>query len=209
VRALDGVDLDVSAGDLIVLRGTSGAGKSTLLHVAGGLDRPDAGRVRAGDVDVYGLRSSARARWRRRHVGLVFQFFNLVPTLDAVRNVALPLLFDGVAPRAAYAAATDLLWRVGLGDRQRHLPSELSGGQMQRVAVARALVHDPAVVLADEPTGNLDSRSSADVLTLLEDVARAGTAVVLATHERAAVTGIDLWLEDGRLTAAEPVVVAT
>ncbi|MBF6216089.1 ABC transporter ATP-binding protein [Nocardia puris] len=201
VRALAEVDFAVGPGEFVVVTGPSGAGKSTLLHVAAGLEPPDAGRVLFGDEDIAALRPNRRAAFRRRHLGFVYQSFNLVPTLSAVHNVSLPLLLDGVPARIADARATALLERVGLGDRTGHLPAELSGGQMQRVSVARALVAEPAVLLADEPTGNLDTRSSESVLTLLRDVAdEQGTAVVMVTHDAAAVEygTRQLVLVDGR-----------
>lgn len=178
------VDLTLHAGEFVVVTGPSGAGKSTLLHVAGGLDAPDSGTVAVNGHDVWSMRTGARAAFRRRNLGFVFQFFNLVPTLSAVENVSLPLVLDGVRARSADERAAELLCRVGLGDRAGHLPAELSGGQMQRVAVARALVARPAIVLADEPTGNLDSHSSTEVLELLRTLSEEdGTAVVLVTHD--------------------------
>ncbi|WP_421845100.1 ABC transporter ATP-binding protein [Mycobacterium sp.] len=188
VHALDDFDLDLQAGDFVVVTGPSGSGKSTLLHIAGGLDKPDSGTVSANGQDLWAMRRSSRTAFRRRHLGFVFQFFNLVPMLSAVENVSLPLVLDGVPAKAADARAAELLERVGLGERLRHRPGELSGGQMQRVAVARALVARPCVVLADEPTGNLDSHSSAEVLTLLRQLASEdGAAVVMVTHDRSTV----------------------
>jgi ABC-type lipoprotein export system ATPase subunit len=184
-----------------VVTGPSGAGKSTLLHVAGGLDAPDTGLVSVNGQDVWSMSAGARAAFRRRNLGFVFQFFNLVPMLTAVQNVSLPLVLDGVPARSADARAEELLERVGLGDRAGHLPAELSGGQMQRVAVARALVARPSIVLADEPTGNLDSHSSAEVLDLLRSLSdEDGAAVVLVTHDQAAVRygSRKLHLVDGR-----------
>ena len=206
LRVLDGFDFALRTGEFVVVTGPSGAGKSTLLHVAGGLDAPDSGEVMIGERDLWAMKAGARAAFRRRHLGFVFQFFNLVPMLTAVENVSLPLVIDGVPARAADARAADLLERVGLGDRNAHRPAELSGGQMQRVAVARALVARPAVVLADEPTGNLDSHSSAEVLELLRSLAdEDGTAVVMVTHDPAAVRygTRELHLVDGRARAAD------
>ena len=160
VKVLVDFDFTLDAGEFVVVTGPSGAGKSTLLHVAGGLDAPDRGTVEAAGQDMWAMSAGARAAFRRRNLGFVFQFFNLVPTLTAVENVSLPLVLDGMAARAADARAAELLHRVGLGDRLGHRPAELSGGQMQRVAVARALVARPSIILADEPTGNLDSHSS-------------------------------------------------
>lgn len=207
VNVLVDVDFTLNAGEFVVVTGPSGAGKSTLLHVAGGLDKPDTGTVAVAGRDVWATSSGARAAFRRRSLGFVFQFFNLVPMLTAVQNVSLPLVLDGMSARAADTRAAELLDRVGLGDRARHLPAELSGGQMQRVAVARALVARPDMVLADEPTGNLDSHSSTEVLGLLRSLAdEDGTAVVMVTHDQGAARygSRELHLIDGR-ACAEPV----
>lgn len=205
VRVLVDFDLALYPGEFVVVTGPSGAGKSTLLHIAGGLDAPDCGSVMVGDQDLWAMKGGARAAFRRRRLGFVFQFFNLVPMLTAVENVSLPLVVDGMSARAADARASGLLERVGLGDRAGHRPAELSGGQMQRVAVARALVARPAVVLADEPTGNLDSHSSAEVLDLLRSLTdEDGTAVVMVTHDPAAAQygTRELRLVDGCARAA-------
>ena len=203
VVALDGVDLSVTAGELVALVGPSGSGKSTLLHLAGGLDVPDAGTVRVGDRDLATLSVADRARVRRREVGLVFQFFHLLPTLSVAENVELPLLLDKRRRRSE--RVRELLDRVGVSHRADHLPGELSGGEMQRAAIARALVAEPALLLADEPTGNLDSATGAGVLSLLtEVVAEAGTALMMVTHDEAAaaLAGRVLRLRDGRLATA-------
>ncbi len=210
VEALVDFDFSLEAGEFVVVTGPSGAGKSTLLHIAGGLDAPDAGRVAVAGQDVWTMRAGARAAFRRRNLGFVFQFFNLVPTLTAVENVSLPLVLDGMAARSADARAEELLKRVGLGDRARHRPAELSGGQMQRVAVARALAARPSIILADEPTGNLDSHSSTEVLGLLRSLSdEEGAAVVVVTHDEHAVGygSRELHLVDGRAhsAAATPV----
>ncbi|OBF21719.1 macrolide ABC transporter ATP-binding protein [Mycobacterium sp. ACS4331] len=187
LQVLAGFDFAVEAGEFVVVTGPSGSGKSTLLHVAGGLDEPDRGTVAVAGRDVWSMNAGARAAFRRRRLGFVFQFFNLVPMLTAVENVSLPLVLDGVRARVADARAEALLRRVGLGDRLRHRPAELSGGQLQRIAMARALVAGPSVVLADEPTGNLDSRSSTEVLDLLRSlVDEDAVAVVMVTHDPAA-----------------------
>jgi ABC-type lipoprotein export system ATPase subunit len=187
VRVLAEFDFALDAGEFVVVTGPSGAGKSTLLHVAGGLDTPEGGTVSVAGQDVSAMSAGQRAAFRRRNLGFVFQFYNLVPMLSAVENVSLPLVLDGRAPRSADARALELLQRVGLGDRAGHRPAELSGGQMQRVAVARALVARPLLILADEPTGNLDSHSSIEVLDLLRSLSdEEGTAVVLVTHDQAA-----------------------
>jgi ABC-type lipoprotein export system ATPase subunit len=197
-------DFTLDAGEFVVVTGPSGAGKSTLLHVAGGLDAPDSGTVAVAGQDVWAMSTGARAAFRRRNLGFVFQFFNLVPTLTAVENVSLPLVLDGMPARSADARAAELLERVGLGDRGRHRPAELSGGQMQRVAVARALVARPGIILADEPTGNLDSHSSTEVLDVLRSLAdEDGAAVVMVTHdpEAARYGSRVLHLVDGRASA--------
>ena len=201
VRVLADVDVTVNDGEFVVVTGPSGAGKSTLLHIAGGLEAPDRGTVSLAGHDVWTMSAGERAAFRRRNLGFVFQFFNLVPTLTEVENVSLPLVLDGVAARSADRRATELLERVGLADRAAHRPAELSGGQMQRIAVARALVARPAIVLADEPTGNLDSESSTDVLDLLRLLSdEHGTAVVMVTHDPAAAHygSRELHLVDGQ-----------
>jgi ABC-type lipoprotein export system ATPase subunit len=197
-------DFTLDAGEFVVVTGPSGAGNSTLLHVAGGLDAPDSGTVAVAGQDVWAMSTGARAAFRRRNLGFVFQFFNLVPMLTAVENVSLPLVLDGMPARSADARAAELLERVGLGDRGRHRPAELSGGQMQRVAVARALVARPGIILADEPTGNLDSHSSTEVLDVLRSLAdEDGAAVVMVTHdpEAARYGSRVLHLVDGRASA--------
>jgi ABC-type lipoprotein export system ATPase subunit len=207
VRVLVDFDFTLDAGEFVVVTGPSGAGKSTLLHIAGGLDAPDTGTVAVAGQDVWAMSTGARAAFRRRSLGFVFQFFNLVPMLTAVENVSLPLVLDGMPTRSADARAEELLDRVGLGDRARHRPAELSGGQMQRVAVARALAARPSIILADEPTGNLDSRSSTDVLDLLRSLSdEDGTAVVVVTHDQATAGygSRELQLVDGRAHAVAP-----
>jgi ABC-type lipoprotein export system ATPase subunit len=206
VNVLVDFDLTLEAGEFVVITGPSGAGKSTLLHIAGGLDAPDSGTVAVNGRDVWSMSAGPRAAFRRRNLGFVFQFFNLVPMLTAVENVSLPLVLDGMRARTADARAEALLERVGLGDRARHRPAELSGGQMQRVAVARALVARPSIVLADEPTGNLDSHSSTEVLDLLRSLSdEDGAAVVMVTHDRAAASygSREIHLVDGRAYAVD------
>lgn len=201
MRVLVDFDFTLDAGEFVVVTGPSGAGKSTLLHVAGGLDAPDTGTVAVAGRDIWAMSSRARAAFRRRNLGFVFQFFNLVPMLTAVENVSLPLVLDGIPARPADARAEELLDRVGLADRARHRPAELSGGQMQRVAVARALVARPSIILADEPTGNLDSHSSTEILDLLRSLSdEDGAAVVMVTHDQAAARygSRELHLVDGR-----------
>ena len=209
VVALGGVDLTVEAGELVALVGPSGSGKSTLLHLAGGLDVPDAGQVLVGGRDLAGLSITERARARRREIGFVFQFFHLLPTLTVAENVELPLLLDRQRGRGPRVEA--LLARVGIDHRARHLPGELSGGEMQRAAIARSLVARPELLLADEPTGNLDSATGSEVLKLLaEVVAEAGTAMVMVTHDEGAAALADrvLHLRDGQLTDATAATAA-
>ena len=189
VRAVDGVDLDVDLGESLAVMGPSGCGKSTLLHLLGGLDRPTGGEVLLGRRRIDHLGEKALARMRRTAVGFVFQAFHLMDELTAVENVELPALLDGRSPRAARRRGLELLERVGLADRAGFLPSALSGGQRQRVAIARALSSEPLVVFADEPTGNLDSAATIDVLRLFEDLHQAGQTLIVVTHdERIAAT---------------------
>src|ERR1700683_2846995 len=183
VRAVDGVDLEVERGETVAIMGPSGCGKSTLLYLLRGLDRPTSGEIWLDGQDVTRLSERALARLRRDAIGFVFQAFQLMDELTAVENVELPALLAGRSPRAARQRATELLDRVGLTDRARFLPTQLSGGQRQRVAVARALVAEPLVVLADEPTGNLDSASTRDVLRLFDQLHAAGQTLVIVTHD--------------------------
>ncbi|MGP3920529.1 ABC transporter ATP-binding protein [Nonomuraea sp. 10N515B] len=189
VRAVDEVDLEVPQGQTLAVMGPSGCGKSTLLHLLGGLERPTGGQVWVAGRRIDTLSERALARLRRRSVGFIFQAFHLVEELSAAENVELPALLAGRSRRQARRRASLLLERVGLADRARHLPSQLSGGQRQRVAIARALVNDPLVVLADEPTGNLDTAATLDVLRIFEDLRSAGQTLVIVTHdERVAAT---------------------
>src|SRR5580693_4704526 len=183
VRAVDEVDLEVAPGETVAIMGPSGCGKSTLLYLLGGLDRPTAGEIQLDGQDLGRLSERGLARLRRRAIGFVFQAFHLMDELTAVENAELPALLAGRSPRTARRRAEELLERVGLANRARFLPTQLSGGQRQRVAVARALVADPLVVLADEPTGNLDSASTRDVLQLFDQLHRAGQTLVIVTHD--------------------------
>lgn len=203
VNAVNDVDLSIEPGEFVSVVGPSGSGKSTLLHLAGGLDRPDSGQVYVDGQDVASLSAAALARLRRRQVGFVFQFFHLIPNLTVSENVALPLLLDGT--RDGNGRVDELIARVGLTARARHLPGELSGGEMQRAAIARALVNQPRLILADEPTGNLDQATGAEILAVLEDqVAHAGAALLMVTHDKAAAGRADRTMNvvDGRLTTA-------
>ena len=183
--ALKDVDLTIEAGEFVAVVGKSGSGKSTLLNMVGGIDRPTSGSVRVGGTAVQEMSENALSIWRGRHVGLVFQFFQLLPTLTVAENVMLPMDFCRTfPPRERRTRALLLLDRVGVADQADKLPSSLSGGQQQRAAIARALANDPRVVLADEPTGNLDSTTAREVLALFRGLASAGTTVVIATHER-------------------------
>ncbi|MFI0357176.1 ABC transporter ATP-binding protein [Actinomadura sp. 9N407] len=189
VRAVDGVDLDVPTGQMLAVMGPSGCGKSTLLHLMGGLERPTYGEVRLAGRRIDNVSERGLARMRRRAVGFVFQAFHLVEELSAAENVELPALLAGSSPRAARRRAAHLLEQFGLADRARHLPWKLSGGQRQRVAIARAMANEPLVLLADEPTGNLDTAATLDVLRLFEDLRSAGQTLVVVTHdERVAAT---------------------
>jgi ABC-type lipoprotein export system ATPase subunit len=183
VRAVDGVDIDVAPGETVAVMGPSGCGKSTLLHLLGGLDRPSAGELWLAGRRIDQMGERGMAALRRDTVGFVFQAFHLMDELTAAENVELPVLLAGRSPRSARRRAAELLKLVGLADRARHLPSQLSGGQRQRVAIARALANRPQVVLADEPTGNLDSEATLDVLRLFESLHEAGQTLVIVTHD--------------------------
>ena len=200
VKALDGVDLTVAEGEFVSVVGTSGSGKSTLLHMLGGLDRPTGGTVQINGKDIFSMKDDELTIFRRRNIGFVFQSYNLVPVLNVWENIVLPVQLDGNAVDTAY---TDkIIETLGLEEKRKSLPNQLSGGQQQRVAIARALAAKPAILLADEPTGNLDSKTSLDVLGLLKVSGdRFGQTVVMITHneEYAQMAGRTVRIEDGRI----------
>jgi putative ABC transport system ATP-binding protein len=202
VTALNNISLDIESGEFLTLMGPSGSGKSTLLHIIAGIDRPTNGECRVQDIDVTRLNESQLADWRNQNVGFVFQTFNLIPVLTAYENVELPLLLTRLGRKQRRQQVETALELVGLADRARHLPRQLSGGQEQRVAIARALVTDPSLIVADEPTGNLDSQSAHDVLSVLQSLRKdAGKTVIMVTHDpKAAAFGSrTIHLEKGEL----------
>ncbi|MDQ1709726.1 MAG: putative transport system ATP-binding protein, partial [Frankiaceae bacterium] len=204
VEAVRGVSLGIDEGEYVAIMGPSGSGKSTLMHLLGCLDRPTSGTYLLAGSDVSQMSEAELAQVRNERIGFVFQQFNLLPSMTACRNVELPLCYAGVGKSARRERALEALRRVGLEDRVLHRPGELSGGQQQRVAIARALVTDPALILADEPTGNLDSASAADVLALFDELRIAGRTIVLITHEPevAAAAQRTLHIRDGKLAEA-------
>jgi putative ABC transport system ATP-binding protein len=209
VRALDGVSLDVSRGEFVAIMGPSGSGKSTLMNLLGCLDRATSGSYVLDGIEVASLDADARAEIRNAKIGFVFQSFNLLPRTSALENVELPLLYGqgALGPRERLERARRMLRLVGLAERETHQPSQLSGGQQQRVAIARALVTEPAIVLADEPTGNLDSRTSVEVLAILQALNDGGTTILLITHELdvAAHARRVVHMRDGRVVRDDPV----
>ena len=212
VHALDGVNVSIEEGGFVTVMGPSGSGKSTLLYLLGGLDRPTAGGIRVRGQELTTLDENGLAAYRQREVGFVFQSFNLVPTMTALENVAFPMMFARVAPARRRERAHHLLAEVGLADRTDHRPTELSGGQQQRVAIARAMANDPAIILADEPTGNLDSRTGAEVMEVLARLnVEEGRTMVIVSHDPAVASFADrrIHLLDGRIVnGAQPQVAA-
>ncbi len=205
VHALAGIDLHIQRGDYAAIMGSSGSGKSTLMNILGCLDTPTSGSYQLNGTAVEQLDDDALAAIRNREIGFVFQNFNLLPRTTALDNVALPLLYRGLRPAEREAQAAAALARVGLAHRVEHLPNELSGGQTQRVAIARALVTSPSLLLADEPTGNLDSVTSEEIMALFDELSASGTTIILVTHESAVADHAHrrIWLRDGRIIADE------
>lgn len=206
LHALDGIDLHIAQGEFVAIMGPSGSGKSTLLNVLGGLDRPDSGRYRLAQDEISALDDDAASDVRNRRIGFVFQSFHLLPRLTVLENVLLPQRYARTADPQAPARARTLLERIGLGQRLDHLPGQLSGGQSQRAAIARALLNQPALLLADEPTGNLDSGSAAEVMALLLELHAGGQTLVLVTHDPAIASRAQrtIHLRDGRIAAGRP-----
>ncbi len=204
VKALDGVSFSVNKGEFVAIVGPSGSGKSTLLHIIGGVDRPTAGRVFIDDTDIYKLNDTKLAIFRRRQVGLIYQFYNLIPILNVEENITLPLLLDGRKIEREYL--DEILTTLDLKDRLHHLPNELSGGQQQRVSIGRALINRPALVLADEPTGNLDSKNSKEIVDLLKlSNKRYNQTIIIITHNHQIALQADriITLRDGRIAKDE------
>lgn len=201
VDALKDVSFEVGKGEFVAIVGPSGSGKSTLLHILGGVDVPTSGQVRIAGTDICGLNESKLAIFRRRHIGLIYQFYNLIPILNVEENLTLPILLDGKKPDRKLLE--DLVEKLGLGERLGHLPNQLSGGQQQRVSIGRALMNNPALLLADEPTGNLDSANSKEIISLLRKFNREnGQTVIIITHDERIALSADrvITVEDGRIT---------
>jgi len=203
VRALDGVDLEIPPNSFTVVMGPSGSGKTTLLYLVGGLDRPTGGNIEVDGRRLDEMDENKLALFRRQTVGFIFQSFNLIQSMTAEENVGFPMQFAGIAPRERVKHSRELLDQVGLGDRRRHHPDELSGGQQQRVAIARALVNNPTLILADEPTGNLDTASGASIMQLLSDLHKSGRTVLVVTHDPRMVrfSTHELFLLDGKVVS--------
>ncbi|GHV44427.1 ABC transporter ATP-binding protein [Clostridia bacterium] len=200
VKAVDNISFEIEKGEFVAIIGASGSGKSTLLHLMGGVDKPTSGKVRIDGTDIYSLHESELAIFRRRHIGLIYQFYNLLPTLTVTENIQLPRLLDG--RKADKEKLAGIIKTTGLEHRVNHLPNQLSGGQQQRVSIGRALINDPAIILADEPTGNLDSKSSLEIMELLKfSNKRFNQTLILITHDEKVALQADrvITIEDGRL----------
>ena len=200
VRALNGIDLRVAEGEFVAIMGPSGRGKSTLMHIIGCLDSPTEGEYRLDSIEVSGMAKNELALIRNRKIGFVFQSFNLLPHLNLLKNVELPLMYAGLAQKKRTEKAREIIANVGLSERWRHKPAELPGGQRQRAALARAIVNDPAILLADEPTGNLDSQAGGDILEIFSQLHRSGRTVIIVTHDQAVAGRADriIRLMDGK-----------
>lgn len=211
VRALDALSIDIARGEFLAVMGPSGSGKSTLMHLLGCLDTPTAGRLLFDGADVSGFDRDGLAATRNLKIGFVFQSFNLLPRLTALQNVELPLIYSQIAPRARRDRASDMLNLVGLSDRAYHRPTQLSGGQQQRVAIARALVNDPVLILADEPTGALDTRTGIEIMALFQQLNARGMTIVLVTHDHDVAQHASriLRMRDGRVSQDERVALPT
>jgi len=212
IRPLDGLDLDVARGEFMALMGPSGSGKTTLLNLIAGIDTPSRGSLVVDGVDLATLGRNGLAAWRSRHVGYIFQLYNLVPVLTAEENVELPLLLHGLTRRERRARVVAALDRVGIGDRRDHFPRQLSGGQEQRVAIARAIVTEPTILVADEPTGDLDKRAAGEVMALLDELnCELGKTIIMVTHDPATAASVrrTLHLDKGRLVERGVVEVAS
>ncbi len=206
VRALDNVSFTIKDGEFVAIIGPSGSGKSTLLHILGGVDRPSSGKVFVDDIDVYSQKEDALAIFRRREVGLIYQFYNLIPVMDVIENITLPVLMDG--KKVNKERLRELIQLLGLKGREKHLPNQLSGGQQQRVSIGRALMNNPAIMLADEPTGNLDSKNSQEIMELLKvSNKKYHQTLIVITHDEniALQAGRIIAIEDGKVTRDEVV----
>lgn len=205
VKALDGVSLEINQGEFVAIVGPSGSGKSTLMYLIGGMDRPTSGQIIVGGDEITAMDDNDLAKFRQRTVGFVFQSFNLITSMTASQNVEFPMIFAGSKPSARRGRAVDLLSSVGLGDRVDHKPTELSGGQQQRVAIARSLVNQPKIILADEPTGNLDSKSGLEVIDILKELNAQGTTIVMVTHDQSLLSLVTRFIRimDGKIIMEE------
>ncbi len=201
VKALDGVSLEINQGEFVAIVGPSGSGKSTLMYLIGGMDRPTGGQITVGPDEITAMDDNDLAKFRQRTVGFVFQSFNLITSMTASKNVEFPMVFAGSKPADRRQRAVDLLSSVGLGDRVDHKPTELSGGQQQRVAIARALVNKPKIILADEPTGNLDSKSGLEVIEILKELNANGSTIVMVTHDQSLLSLVTRFIRimDGQI----------